>query len=95
MSFQPTRPRLLKLFALPLSRPSGSSAPVFYLHPKKQPPPTTSDGKPVQLPMLDRATNKAADTWNGFGKKDKGWQKKTFVSRPGLVPLLRSEERRS
>lgn len=80
MSFRPTRPSLLKLYALPLSRPTASAPPLYYLHPARQPVPKQDDGKPVKLPILNRVTNKAADTWNGFGQKKSGWQKKTFVS---------------
>jgi len=85
-----TSPSLLKLFALPLSRSSPSHPPLFYLHASRTrstlPPPNTASSSSTpsneapKLPLLTKATDKAADMWSGLGKgKEGGWKKRSYV----------------
>lgn len=82
-----TSPSLLKLFALPLSRSSPEHAPLFLLHahrPRSTLPPSPSSdsgsGEQPKLPLLTKATDKAADMWSGLGKGKPGsWKKRSYV----------------
>lgn len=89
---------LLKLYALPLSRSSPSHPPLFYLHASKTrstlPPPNTASSPPStsneapKLPLLTKATDKAADMWSGLGKgKEGGWKKRSYVILNQTLPL--------
>lgn len=79
---RPTQARLLKLFALPLSRQTGSRPPLFYLHAKKVAPAslTKSDGKPLPIPIPTRAAIWAANQWSKLQEgKEGSWKRKAYV----------------
>ncbi|GAA5883479.1 hypothetical protein JCM16303_003821 [Sporobolomyces ruberrimus] len=96
-----TPPSLLKLFALPLSRSSPSHPPLFLLHahrprstlPPSSTPPPSSDGQQPKLPLLTKATDKAADMWAGLGKgKEGSWKKRSYDFGEKLMDKIEFEE---
>lgn len=76
----------MRLFALPLARRLPSSldkTPLFYLHAQKlnSGPTVNLDGSRTSVPLITRATEKAAATWAGFGANKEGhWKRRIFVS---------------
>ncbi|GAA5931204.1 hypothetical protein JCM1841_003487 [Sporobolomyces salmonicolor] len=96
---RPTAPSLLKLFALPLSRPRPSKPPLFLLHAHRPPPPSSSSSSSSsstdapQLPILKRVEQKAADMWAGLGKgKEGSWKKRSYDLGERLMDKIEYEE---
>ncbi|GAA5979364.1 hypothetical protein JCM5350_003881 [Sporobolomyces pararoseus] len=95
-----TSPSLLKLFALPLSRSSPEHAPLFLLHahrPRSTLPPSPSSdsgsGEQPKLPLLTKATDKAADMWSGLGKGKPGsWKKRSYDFGEKMMDKIEFEE---
>ncbi|GAA5908468.1 Mrx19p [Sporobolomyces salmoneus] len=94
-----TPPSLLKLFALPLSRSSVDHPPLFLLHahrPRSTLPPTTSNndgGERPKLPLLTKATDKAADMWAGLGRgKEGSWKKRSYDFGEKMMDKIEFEE---
>ncbi|GAA5871764.1 hypothetical protein JCM1840_003994 [Sporobolomyces johnsonii] len=92
---RPSSPALLKLFALPLSRPQASKPPLFLLHAHRPPPASSSSSSPdaSQLPILKRVEHKAADMWAGLGKgKEGSWKRRSYVLGERLMDKIEYEE---
>ncbi|GAA6013841.1 hypothetical protein JCM11491_000442 [Sporobolomyces phaffii] len=95
-----TPPSLLKLFALPLSRTSKDHAPLFLLHahrPRSTLPPASASndggGEQPKLPLLTKATDKAADMWSGLGKGKPGsWKKRSYDFGEKMMDKIEFEE---
>ncbi|GAA5963989.1 hypothetical protein JCM3765_007829 [Sporobolomyces pararoseus] len=95
-----TSPSLLKLFALPLSRSSPEHAPLFLLHahrPRSTLPPSasssTENGEQPKLPLLTKATDKAADMWAGLGRgKEGSWKKRSYDFGEKMMDKIEFEE---
>ncbi|KAL8277591.1 hypothetical protein RQP46_010023 [Phenoliferia psychrophenolica] len=85
----PTRPAMLKLLALPLTR-SGPQPPLFYLHAVRPPP---SAVKTADLSYASRATNKAADVWSQLGQANEGsWKRKAYMQGERFMDRIEYEE---
>jgi hypothetical protein len=87
------------LFALPLSRSSPSHPPLFLLHahkPRSTLPPTQSQSQSEnapKLPLLTKATDKAADMWSQLGKgAPNSWKKKSYNFGEKMMDKIEFEE---
>ncbi|GAA5869388.1 hypothetical protein JCM8547_008661 [Rhodosporidiobolus lusitaniae] len=96
---RPSPPSLLKLLALPLSRPSPSSSssstqPLFLLHALRSSLASqdAKDAQPPALKYVTKATDKAADLWSGLGKADGGWKKKAYDTGEKMMDKIEYEE---
>ncbi|GAA6059136.1 hypothetical protein JCM10212_003883 [Sporobolomyces blumeae] len=92
-----TSPTFLKLFALPLARSGRSHSPLFLLHAHRPRTPATSTSPPQSasndVPLLTKATDKAADMWAGLGKgKEGGWKKRSYDFGERMMDKIEYEE---
>ncbi|BGP52070.1 hypothetical protein JCM10450v2_008041 [Rhodotorula kratochvilovae] len=85
-------PLNLRLLALPLSRPQGGDPPRFLVHALRNSLASTTHDVPTHTRYLNKAQSKAADLWEGLGKADGGWKKKTYVTGERLMDRIEYEE---